>query len=92
MLFQLGLNYSSVEQHDSNIAKLLGIRNAIAHGDRLKVPTDDELSKYITVAFDVMGFLQGEVFAALKNQVYLRRPPEQPGAPPPLAEGPNQLQ
>jgi len=86
MLFQLGLNYSSVEQHNSNIAKLLGIRNAIAHGDRLKVPTDEELNKYITTAFDVMSYLQSEVFAALKNQIYLRNPPEQPGAPPPPDE------
>jgi hypothetical protein len=27
MLFQLGLSYSSVEQHQSNLARLLGIRN-----------------------------------------------------------------
>lgn len=81
MLFQLGLGYSSVEQHDSKISKLLGIRNAIAHGDRLKVPTDDELNQYITAAFAVMAFLQNEVFIALKNQVYLRNPPAQPILP-----------
>lgn len=75
MLFQLGLSYSAVEQHGSNLAKLLGIRNAIAHGDRLKVPTDAELTDYIGSAFAIMAFLQNEIFVALQNQLYLRTPP-----------------
>ncbi|WFU33163.1 MAE_28990/MAE_18760 family HEPN-like nuclease [Bradyrhizobium brasilense] len=78
MLFQLGLSYASVEQHESKLAKLLGIRNAIAHGDRLKVPTDVELSEYMTIVFAVMAFLQTEIFTALKKQVYLRHPPVDP--------------
>jgi RiboL-PSP-HEPN len=86
MLFLLGLSYSAVEAHESNIAKLLGIRNAIAHGDRLKVPSDKELSEYIASAFAVMGFLQNEVFAALKGQIYLRKPPLQ-GEPQDLLGG-----
>jgi hypothetical protein len=82
MLFQLGLSYSTVEQHQSNLAKLLGIRNAIAHGDRLRVPADLELADYIASAFAIMAFLQNEIFVALQNQVYLRNPPAmnmQPG-------------
>lgn len=75
LLFQLGLSYTSVEKHESNLAKLLGIRNAIAHGDRLKVPADKELAEYLKSAFEIMAFLQNEVFVALQTQVYLRNPP-----------------
>ncbi len=75
MLFQLGLNYPAVEVHDSNIAKLLGVRNAISHGDRLKVPSDRDLGDYIATAFEVMKFLQEEIFKALQNKIYLRVAP-----------------
>ena len=72
MLFQLGLNYPVVDEHHSNIAKLLGIRNAIAHGDRLKVPSDREVTDYLTTVFLVMSFIQTEIYDALKGQIYLR--------------------
>jgi hypothetical protein len=81
MLFQLGLSYAAVEQHQSNLAKLLGIRNAIAHGDRLKVPTDGELADYIGSAFAIMAFLQNEIFVALQDQIYLRNPPTKQAQP-----------
>ena len=74
LLFQMGLPYSSIETHRGSINKLLGIRNAIAHGDRLKVPTNDEVSKYVPTAFLVMKFLQGEVFDALTSAAYLKSP------------------
>lgn len=75
LLFQLGLSYTAVEEHESNLAKLLGIRNAIAHGDRLKVPADKELTDYLGSTFAIMAFLQNEVFVALQTHVYLRNPP-----------------
>jgi hypothetical protein len=74
MLFQLGLNYPVVDEHRSNIAKLLGIRNAIAHGDRLKVPSDVEITEYLATVFAVMSFMQTEIYDALRGQMYLRRP------------------
>lgn len=69
-LFKLGLDYKSVEPHKSNINKLLGVRNAIAHGDVLKVPKSEEVDDYVTAAFSVMGFVQNEVYAALTNGAY----------------------
>jgi len=53
--------------------KLLGIRNAIAHGDRLKIPSDREIADYTSAAFDIMRFLQSEIYAALKDQLYLKK-------------------
>jgi hypothetical protein len=72
LLFQIGLDYLSVDIHQSHINRLLGIRNAIAHGDRLKVPGDSELEDCLAAAFGVMRFLQNEIFVALKDKVYLR--------------------
>jgi hypothetical protein len=76
MLFQFGLDYPSVEGHAGNIHRLLQIRNAISHGDRLRVPSDEEVTDCLSATLDVMAYLQNEVFLALKNRLYLR-PPEQ---------------
>jgi hypothetical protein len=51
---------------------LLGVRNAIAHGDRLKIPSDKEVEDYPVSVFEVMSFLQSEIYSALRNQIYLR--------------------
>lgn len=72
MLFQLGLNYPAIEPHAGNIHRLLNIRNAIAHGDRLRIPSEKEVSDSISATLEVMQFLQGEVFNALKDKLYLR--------------------
>jgi hypothetical protein len=85
MLFQLGLSYPVVDEHEANISKLLGIRNAIAHGDRLKVPGDKDIDDYVVTALSVMKFLQNEVYAALKGQVYLRKTDDERSVP--ISEG-----
>lgn len=72
MLFQLGMEFEEVRPQAGNLSKLLGIRNAIAHGDRLKVPKDSEISDFKTTAVAVMAFLQSEVYASLSGEKYLR--------------------
>lgn len=72
LLFQLGLPFDPVDKYRSDIGRLVGVRNAIAHGDRLKVPRDHELKEYIRAAMSVMDFLQGEVFKALSENRYLK--------------------
>jgi hypothetical protein len=69
-LFKLGLDYKSVEPHKSNINKLLGVRNAIAHCDVLQVPKSEEVDDYVTAAFSVMSFVQNEVYTALTKGAY----------------------
>lgn len=74
LLFQLGFDYQYVaDSVDSDINSLLGLRNAIAHGDRLIDPKDKVVQDYIATAFQVMGFLQAQVFSALQTELY-RRP------------------
>lgn len=76
-LYQLGLNYPVIDKHRRNIDMLLGVRNAIAHGDPLKIPTAVQIKEYSAAAFDVMQFVQNEIFAALRDRIYLRPTGEQ---------------
>jgi hypothetical protein len=62
------LNYPVVEQHRGNIDMLLGVRNAIAHGDVLKVPTERDVQNYTSSAFEVMRFVQHEIYSALRGE------------------------
>jgi hypothetical protein len=70
LLYMLGLNYPIVDQQRSNIDMLLGVRNAIAHGDVLKVPTEREVQGYSSAAFEVMRFVQDEIYSALRDERY----------------------
>lgn len=69
-LYQLGLEYPAVDAYRGSIDKLLGVRNAIAHGDALKVPSAMEANEYTGAAFEVMRFVQQEVYDALRSEAY----------------------
>jgi hypothetical protein len=71
-LYRLGLNYLEAEVEQETLDKLLGIRNAIAHGDRLRVPTAKEVSDYSALVFRIMNFIQTEVYDGLRRRAYLR--------------------
>ena len=71
-LYKLGLNYSVSNERNAQINQLLGVRNAIAHGDVLKVPKSEEVDGYVLTAFEVMSSIQREIFNALKEGAYRR--------------------
>lgn len=72
-LFQLGLNYPAIDEHNHTLNRLLGERNAIAHGDRLNRPKDTDVQAYLSMTFKVMLFIQQEVFQALSSGAYQRK-------------------
>jgi hypothetical protein len=72
LMFQVGLKIDEVEPRRASIEKLKHIRNRIAHGDRLKVPSDEEAGAFIDTAREVMTFLQREITFALTNETYLK--------------------
>jgi hypothetical protein len=72
-LYVLGLDYPSVDKHSGTINKLVNKRNAIAHGDLMEIPSEEEAKGYVVAAFDVMRFVQQETYEALKKQAYRRR-------------------
>lgn len=71
-MFQLGLDYLLVDPHAGAIYRLLNDRNSIAHGDRLKEPSKEDVQKYTSAAFEVMKFVQAEIFNALDQKSYVR--------------------
>jgi hypothetical protein len=71
-LFKLGLNYPKIDEQKKNIDKLLGIRNRIAHGDRLELPSEKEVDEYVALAFQTIKFVQYEIFDAMRQKTYLR--------------------
>lgn len=71
-LYQLGLRYPIVATHAGKIDRLLGTRNAIAHGDKLKDPKESDVKDYLQASFEVMKFVQREVFESLEAKIYQR--------------------
>ena len=78
-LYQLDLDYPEIEKHRHSIEMLLGVRNAIAHGDVLKVPKPEEIQHWSSAAFEVMRIVQSAVFTALSGEIYRRRSTEEAG-------------
>lgn len=74
-LYQFGLDFPSIDKHGNSINMLLAVRNAIAHGDVLKRPKAEEIKLYTSAAFDVMKYIQDEIYAALSSEAY-RMPPQ----------------
>lgn len=72
-LYLLGLPHPNIEAHESTINELLGRRNAIAHGDRITYPTPENVRRYQDSAFEVMRFVQSEVYEALRAETYRAR-------------------
>jgi hypothetical protein len=70
LMFQVGLKTEEVEPRRGAIERLKHIRNLIAHGDRLKVPSDEDAASYVVTAISVMSLLQQEITFALSNQTY----------------------
>lgn len=71
-LYQLGIDYPAIDRHRSSMDRLLGVRNAIAHGDALRVPKSDDVKEYISAAFSVMQCVQSGIFTALKGGTFRR--------------------
>ncbi|MES0198957.1 MAE_28990/MAE_18760 family HEPN-like nuclease [Mesorhizobium sp. M0011] len=70
-MYRLGLPFDVLAGHDGHISMLLGKRNQIAHGE-LTTPTKADTDQYVSTAFDVMQFVQAEVYDALTKKAYQR--------------------
>lgn len=75
LMFQVGLQTDEVEPRRSSIEKLKHVRNRIAHGDRIKVPSEDEVATFLDTAREVMDLIQREITFALTHETY-RKPVE----------------
>ena len=71
-LFMLGLPYPFVDQFKGSMDRLLGVRNAIAHGDALLDPKAEMVDEYLNTVMQLMGAVQERILDALVQRVYLR--------------------
>lgn len=74
-LFALGLPFAEVDQFATNIDALMHIRNAIAHGDRLRDPRPETLAEQLQSVSNVMTKVLLMVYNALEQRTYLRQHP-----------------
>jgi len=71
-LFRLGLPHDQFQAHDSEINKLLGIRNGISHGS-LKEGVEERLYEQLrTATFSIMSGLGAGIMQALSDRAYAR--------------------
>lgn len=73
LMFQVGLKTDDVEPRRGSIEKLKYVRNLIAHGDRLKVPTEEDVATFLGTAREVMDLVQSEITFAMTHETY-RKP------------------
>lgn len=73
LMFQVGLKTEEVEPQRGSIEKLKHVRNRIAHGDRIKVPSEQEVATFLDTAREVMDLVQREITFALTHKTY-RKP------------------
>lgn len=71
-LFKMGLSLPELEPYHGTIDRLLGERNAIAHGDRIHVPKPEAIADYLHTTFKLMLLIQQEIYGALNDETYYR--------------------
>jgi hypothetical protein len=72
-LFRIGLDLPALDEHHGTLNRLLGERNAIAHGDRIKVPKREAIESYLDMTFKLMLIVQQEIFMALTTRTFYRK-------------------
>jgi hypothetical protein len=70
ILYQLGIPYQTLKEREGGIGSLLSIRNAVAHGDRLKGITASRYQELRDLTFGIMKELSELIMSSLLNQVY----------------------
>jgi len=74
LLYRLGLDYDCFDEYHSNIEKLLGKRNNIAHGAQKTGVNEKDYNDIEKDAFDIMNGVIQIVMQALEEKQYLKQP------------------
>lgn len=72
LLYRLGFDYDCFDQYQSNIDKLLGKRNNIAHGAQKTGVSESDYKEIERDIFDVMNSVIYTVMEALEQKQYLK--------------------
>jgi len=74
LLFRLGLDYDCFGQYQSNIEKMLGKRNNIAHGEQKSGVSEKDYKEIEKDVFDIMKSILIILMQALDEKQYLKQP------------------
>ncbi len=75
LLYKVGLNYQAIDQSlCSDLARLLRIRNDIAHGSNLSIIKDDDFGKYYECATEIISKLKNIIIDAYRTKAFLVQP------------------
>jgi hypothetical protein len=72
ILFQLELDCSIVDTCQSEIYKLVNIRNSLVHGDHTRCPDQNEYDRYREAALSTMKNVKALIEKAFEEQAYLK--------------------
>jgi len=71
-LYVLGLPIAGVDEDFDQLGKLLGVRNAVAHGDRLRDPKFEFVNAQFESTLRMMAKIQSRIQDALEKDAFLR--------------------
>lgn len=73
---KIDITLSTLTSNSAKVKKLVGLRNSIAHGNRLELTNSDEVLELLEAVSTVMVDLAIEIDEAIRLQKYLAPPPE----------------
>ncbi len=72
LLFKLEIDFTIVDNFQTEINEVVNKRNALAHGDRIRGVTAIEYSKYREKVLNLMDLLKTTVYDNFSNKKYLK--------------------
>ncbi len=70
-----GFNFDAFSEYTADIHRLVGVRNAIAHGENSVVPTEENLNKYMDAVISASDVLRNEIDGFLNRGDYAIQEP-----------------
>lgn len=74
LLFKLEIDFTIVDDYQSDINELVNKRNALAHGDRVRGVTLNEYTSYREKVVNLMGQLKSIIYDTFYHKKYLKEP------------------
>jgi len=78
LLYKLEIDFTIVDDFQTDINEVVNKRNALAHGDRIRGVTKAEYNNYREKVLNLMGMLKSMVYENFSNKKYLKEPDAEP--------------
>lgn len=74
ILFRLDMDFALVDDYQKDINELVNKRNAFAHGDRVRGPSNEEYERYKEQALNLMLKIKSIVYDNFSLKKFLKDP------------------